>query len=179
MSLRISVPQPGHQFLGAPGRVRLPGRNQALHHLRPSLVGMPVRCPAQVSQPIPAPGLETLDPFIAGLPADSKGSAQIQEGLSPALPAFYEPDLFRFRTRILPGHHFPPHRHLPILLGKCYPCSRFFCYQSTRFVPTSILSHKGRGTHFHLSVALRRSMITLNDNRDNWSPLGRPLRLPV
>ena len=33
-----------------------------------------------------------------------------------------------------------------------------------RVIPlTSILSHKGRGSHFHLSAALHRSMKTRND----------------
>ena len=43
---------------------------------------------------------------------------------------------------------------------------------------TSILSHKGRGGNFHLSVALRWSMITRNDIGENRRTLD-PLSLPA
>jgi len=141
----LPVLQPGHQLLGAPRWVLLPSRDQALHDRPLRLVGMPMRRPAQVSQTIPSPGLKAMDPFVAGLRADAKGLARFQAAFSPSLPSLYEPDLFHFTTRIIPRHHFPPHSHLPSLLGKCYLCSRFKCYQSTRFVPLRLLSHKWKG----------------------------------
>ena len=36
----------------------------------------------------------------------------------------------------------------------CYPCARFFCYQCTRSLPTSILSHRGRRGYVGLAWAL-------------------------
>ena len=42
---RLTSLQPGYQFLGAPGRVRLPGRNQALRDRLPRFIGMPVGGP--------------------------------------------------------------------------------------------------------------------------------------
>ena len=102
------VLQPGYQLFGPPGRVCLPGHNQALRYRPLHLIGMLVGGPAQVSQSIPASGLEALDPFIAGLAADSKGSAQFHEAFSPCSPLLHEPDLLSFTARTLPGHHFPP-----------------------------------------------------------------------
>ena len=141
------VLQPSYQLLRAPGWMRLPRRNQTLCHRPLRLVRMLMRRPAQVSQPIPTPNLKAMDPFVAGLPADLEGLAQFQESFSPALPSLYEPDLLRFGVRTFPRHHFPPHRHFSFLPGKCYPCSRFLCYQSTRFVPSNSPPFEGERTY--------------------------------
>ena len=145
---RLPVVQPSHQLLGTPGRMIPPSQDQAFYHVALHPVRMLMGCPAEIAQPIPTPGLEALNSFVAGLPADAKGSAQIHEGLSPCFPSLYEPSLLRFSTRTFPRHHFPPHRRLDYPLGKCYLCARFKCYQSTRFIPSLTLPRKGGKNKF-------------------------------
>jgi hypothetical protein len=143
---RFPVIQPGYQLLGTPGWVVLAGQNQPFYHRPPRTVRMHVGCAAKVAQSLPAPGSEALNSFVAGLRTNSKGLAQIHEGLSPCFPSLDEPSLLRFRARTTPRHHFPPHRCYDCVLcvlGKCYLCPRFKCYQSTRFVPHPNLPPQG------------------------------------
>ena len=151
-NIRLPVSKPGNQLLRSPGGMLQPRGDNTFHHASVRLIGMAMGRPALITHAIPAPGPEALDPLVAGLTADIKSPAQFHEAFSPLLPTLNELDLFHLRAYILPGHRFPPHVRFLHVLGKCYPCARFICYQCTGFIP--ILTFPRRGGRDHISLQL-------------------------
>jgi hypothetical protein len=87
-------------------------------HLKRELIGIAIRTPAPVSQPLHSAFLVAIKDLVPGLTGDSELSAECSHRLTGQPPSHKLKPFVHYRT-LLPRHpHFLPKRE------KCNPCVR-------------------------------------------------------
>ncbi len=114
--------EPLQQLPRPPGRVALARREKDLSHALGHSVPAAQRSSAAILEAARAFGLEAIEPFVSGLPADAVALAELLHLVHAGAAVLHEANAFLHGRRHSPRHGSPRRSHHA--RAACHPCSR-------------------------------------------------------